>query len=403
MNIDIKVSTITLSTQFPNCLINLTNVGKYLQIDDVIIGIKYNYAKLNVLKGKYCTTVYKKSKIKCEEKINKNLFYNQVSIIVNNKGNHINVKLFGNGSLHLTGCKAVNEGEIVTHLLYNKLAQLRHVKDSVILAKDSNGVLLDKDNLVYSSDTRQIIGYNNLQNKYIYTIANKEYEIDKKTGLFISKKCETQRRRKLVDFSGNVVGYCTLDLLKNKKKFYKNNANICIDYQSSLIYYDNEFIIGRLLYEPESLITATKQIGLSVDVVEIEYECCPFSDMDYVIPSDIKVDINCMNVYFNIDMKINRQRFYERLLDMNYICKYNPESYSGIKLLYKFSKNIQSDKLGHCYCNAKCTCTNVTFLIFQSGNVIATGFRQENQIKQVTDNFIKICTMCEDTIRQKNI
>ena len=36
-----KISTITISTQLPHCQLNLTNIGKYLSIDDDIIGIKY--------------------------------------------------------------------------------------------------------------------------------------------------------------------------------------------------------------------------------------------------------------------------------------------------------------------------------------------------------------------------
>lgn len=402
--IDVKVSTITLSTQLPDCQINLTNVSKYLQIDETIIGIKYMFAKLNVLKGKYCTTVYKKSKVKCEEKINRNLFYNQVSIIVNNRGNHINVKLFGNGSLHLTGCKAVSEGEEVTRLLYDKLCELRNIKSSIILSKDSNGVLLDRDNLIYSSKTLQVIGFCSPQHPYSYTIANKEYEIDRKTGLFISKKLETQRRRRLLDFDGNTVGFCSLDLIKNKKKFYRKNANVWIDYQNSLIYYDNDVIIGHLVYSPESLTNTNNVVDSIDDVVEIEYDCSPFVNKTYVLDKDITVDINCINVYFNINMKINRQRFYERLLDMNYICKYNPESYSGIKLLYKISKsNDNYEDYGICHCNSQCTCTNITFLIFQSGNVIATGFKRENQVDFAANNFIEICEFFQEAIKQKSI
>ena len=64
MPLDVKISTITLSTKLPNCQLNLTNIGKYLDIDDEIIGIKYNYADLSIMKGKYSTTIYKKAKIK---------------------------------------------------------------------------------------------------------------------------------------------------------------------------------------------------------------------------------------------------------------------------------------------------------------------------------------------------
>ena len=109
-----------------------------------------------------------------------------------------------------------------------------------------------------------------------------------------------------------------------------------------------------------------------------------------------------MNVYFTIDYKINRQRFYERLIDMNYICKYKPESYSGIKMLYKIPLQEKTNlKPGLCPCTNKCTCINVTFLIFQSGNVIATGFKTNEQIQVVTDNFLKLCHDVKDSIKKR--
>ena len=76
MTLDIKISTITLSCKLPDCQLNLTNIGKYLEIDNDIIGIKYNYADLSIMKGKYSTTIYKKAKVKDTEKINKAFFFN---------------------------------------------------------------------------------------------------------------------------------------------------------------------------------------------------------------------------------------------------------------------------------------------------------------------------------------
>ena len=86
------------------------------------------------------------------------------------------------------------------------------------------------------------------------------------------------------------------------------------------------------------------QVWTIEDIQEIEYECNPFYNSDYTLTDDqlennIDLNVNCMNVYFTIDYKINRQRFYERLIQMNYICKYKPESYSGIKFLYKVPLN----------------------------------------------------------------
>ena len=184
---DVKISTITLSTKLHDCQLNLTNIGKYLDIDNDIIGIKYNYAGLSIMKGKYSTTIYKKAKTKDVNKINQKLFYNQISIIVNNNDNNVNVKLFANGSLHLTGCKNIDEGTEITKTIYQKLTTLKNKTDVILLTKDINGILLDNDNLVYSHTNKQIIGHK-LNKSNTYIINKKEYTIDYKTRMFISKK-----------------------------------------------------------------------------------------------------------------------------------------------------------------------------------------------------------------------
>jgi len=183
-NCEYKISTMTMSTQFPNCALNLANIGKYLDIDDNIIGIKYNHANLSVTKGMYSTTVYKKAKSKDRTKINPKLFYNQITLVVRNgesPSNQTNVKLFGNGSLHITGCKSERDGITVTELVYKKLDALRYKVDHVLLTKDINGVYLDRDNMIYSYNTKQIIG-NKVDKTYI--IHKREYEIDQKTEMF---------------------------------------------------------------------------------------------------------------------------------------------------------------------------------------------------------------------------
>ncbi len=410
---NIKISTITLSSQLPNCNLNLTNIGKYLDIDKEIIGIKYNYADLNVMKGKYSTTIYKKAKNKNVDKINKQLFYNQITIIYNNNGNNVNVKLFKNGSLHLTGCKSINEGVDITKTIYQKLTQLKNKKDIVLLTKDVNGVLLDNDNLIYSYINKQIIGYKiNKTNQYI--INKKEYTIDYKTRMFISKKFETQRRRFIYNLDGTYIGYSKIELLKNKNKFYKNNTNIYFDTSNDLIYHNNDNIIGKVTYDINYLFI--NNISSIPDIIEIDYNCNPFIDTDYKLDINnpnfkeyIDLNVNCINVYFNINFVINRQRFYEKLINLNYICKYKPESYSGIKLIYKLNltsnlileDNSENKIHGLCTCTSKCTCINITFLIFQSGNIIITGFKTIEQIQPITNNFMNLCKLLRNDIEKR--
>jgi TATA-box binding protein (TBP) (component of TFIID and TFIIIB) len=401
----VKISTITLSTKMPNCQLNLTNIGKYLDIDDIIIGLKYNYADLSIMKGKYSTTVYKKAKVKDSEKINKTLFYNQISIVVHNSGNDVNVKLFANGSLHLTGCKTIEEGVDVTRLVYQKLKSLVHKRDTILLTKDANDILLDKDNLIYTYTTKQIIGHCKTSESRRYIINKKEFVIDHKTGMFITDKMETQRRHFIHNLDGDHIGHTKIELLKNRHKFYKNNTNVYFDKENGLIYYNNESVIGKITYEiDDSKVTDTSSVN---DIIEIEYDCNPFLIKDYSLDIDnigdmIDLNVNCMNVYFTIDYKINRQRFYERLISMDYICKYKPESYSGIKLIYKIPLHENNDVIhGLCPCTNKCTCINITFLIFQSGNVIATGFKSNDQIRFATTKFFELCKSVKTNIQKR--
>lgn len=405
INMDVKISTITLSTKLHDCQLNLTNIGKYLDIDNDIIGIKYNYAGLSIMKGKYSTTIYKKAKTKDVNKINQKLFYNQISIIVNNNGNNVNVKLFGNGSLHLTGCKAICEGRIVTRKIYDKLKTLIDKKDIILLTKDINGVLLDKDKLVYSYSSNQIIGYCKDMEMKGYIIHNKDYIIDNKTNQFITEKMETQRRHFISNFNGECIGYTKIELMKNRHKFYKRNNNIFFDSDNGLIYYNNESIIGKVSYyiDKENIID-TLQFN---DIMEIDYDCNPFTNKKQEIfetleDHQIDLNVNCMNVYFNINYTINRQRFYERLISMNFICKYKPESYSGIKIVYKIPLyKTKCKSSGICPCTNKCTCINITFLVFQSGNVIATGFKNLEQVDEITQEFYKICELVKKDIKRR--
>lgn len=406
----VKISTITLSTHLPNCQLNLTNIGKYLDIDDEIIGLKYNYADISIMKGKYSTTIYKKAKVKNIEKINKKLFYNQVTIILKYDDRCVNVKLFGNGSLHLTGCKSIEDGEFVTKSIYTKLKTLSNRTLPILLTKDINNVLVDKDKLVYSYTNCKVIGYYKSTEKK-YVIHNKEFVIDTKTKMFTSDKMETKRRRFIYNLDGEYIGFSKIELLKNRNKFYKKNTNIHYDIPNGLIYHNHDNIIGKITYDiDQTKITDTEPLS---DIIEIDYNCNPFTiepDNNIIFnKTNIDLNVNCMNIYFTLNYKINRQRLYDKISESNYICKYKPESYSGIKMIYKIPcrltkmtlKESIKEPRGICVCSDKCTCTNITFLIFQSGNIIATGFKSQEQITLAVQDFLSLCDKFKKNIQKK--
>lgn len=398
-----KISTITISCCFPNCHFNLINIGRYLEIDDDIIGIKYKYGSMNIIKGGYITTVYKKAKVKDLKKINSKLFYNQISLIVKRDANALNVKVFGNGSLHITGCKLESDASYVVKLLYKKFNNMRNKTVKKEIFKDKNNVYIDQDNLVYTYEKGAIIGYK--RDDEVYVVNKKEYTIDKKTLMWISKDTGAKRTKQLLNFDGVHFGTMALVLFKNKSKFYNKNMNILLDWSDNLVYHNNEIIIGKLDYTFDKNLVLDTSAPLRK---EINYCCNPFMDPLYVLHLDlpnfekyIDLNINCMNIYFRLPFKLNRMRLYESFLRYNFLCKYKPESYSGVKVTMKIPLDELNIKkiTGFCNCDKFCTCKNITFLIFQSGNVIATGFKSFAQSNIVTKIFLNRIQQIQDDIK----
>lgn len=419
--IDYKVSTITMTMQLPNCQFNLNNIGRYLDIDDTILGIKYHYGNgESIIKGKYLTAIYKKSKSKNENKINKKLFYNQASLIIKHNidkenENIVNVKIFGNGSLHLTGVKNTLEGQQIVLILYEKLEKFKNTFSTILLTKDINGVYLDSSNNVYSTEltNKTTIGYK--LNSSIYVINKKEYYITNidinstQTMVFMSNKLEAKRTRNILNMDGKNIGYSKINLIRNKSKLYKNNSNIHFD--KNFIFYDgngSSTIIGNITYEinQETNQVATflnQKITNTSNLIEYSYNCNPFitepNQEKLLDINNLNMNVNTINIYFKLDFELNRQRLFNKLLELNYISEYTPEKYSGVKLTYKINQNYMND--GKCLCNNKCTCNNITFLIFQSGNIIVTGFKNINDITDILNTFKDIINKISTTIIKK--
>lgn len=407
-NKEVNVSTITICCKIPDCDLNLTNIGQYLAIDDQIIGIKYKYGTLNIMKGMYSTTSYKKSKGKKLDKINKKLFYNQISIIVHTGEKPINVKVFKNGSLHMTGCKSEMDAFKVVKILLAKFKILEQMPGhTVVLTQDEHGMLLDTNNLLYSQSEKQIIGYKVNTNSYI--IDKKEYYVNDDKHILIYGKQESQRKKEVLNFNGENIGYTQLELLHNRTKFYKKHCNIHYDYSSGLIYANNNLIIGKIKfsYDTNQIVKPDKYMC----VLEVNYKINPYKNKNADITLDYNtfkqvfdVNINCVNVYFNIGFKINRNKLYDYLINCSYLCKYRPESYSGIKLVYKLPILIDFINLVTlCHCTNKCYCRSLTFLIFQSGNVIATGFKSIEEVDKIVEHFLNVVCPLQTIIQQKQV
>ena len=136
----ISISTMCSSTKI-NTLINITNIEKYLQLDpNDILCVKTNISKKRSLLPEKI-----KNKRNKQEKVNLNSFYNQITVVVRvfsgpvidwNTEPKINLKLFKNGSIQMSGCKNLKNINIVLNKLLYKLKEIKaKVEDNKIVEK----------------------------------------------------------------------------------------------------------------------------------------------------------------------------------------------------------------------------------------------------------------------------
>lgn len=356
-----QTSTITLSSSINNTTYNLYEIAKNLKIDDIILGLKYNNNKYSFFKGLYQNSL--------------KTFNNQITLKVKYNDRIMNVKTFQNGSFQMTGCKKVEDGYFLTELLIEKFKNTYNNKEEII-TKIENGLIIDNKNNIYNN-SENFIGYYNNDN---YVINNKNYIYIKEKEIFINVR-RIKNQQEVLNKNGVIIGYISYNFIKNNKKFYSNNKGVLIDYINNKITY-------------------TKVGGLEKLLASIEYHELPRESFDKKEMKKITVKVSCINIHTEfcklIDLshdivKINREKLKDTLLEKGYNAIYNPEIYSGLKFIYKYP--IQKNKLtGKCNCCEKCTCRNISFLIFQSGKIIISNFKSIDEIDSVLSNFKEIIT-----------
>jgi len=141
----INVSTMCASCKL-NTRLNIPNIEQYLQLnqDDILI-VKKNKERIrSIMNLKNKPKRNKKNEIKLKD-TTKNHFYNQITVVVRvshgyvkdlDSVSKINIKLFKNGSVQMSGCKSINSINIVLNKLIERLKEVK--------AKIENGVIIEK-------------------------------------------------------------------------------------------------------------------------------------------------------------------------------------------------------------------------------------------------------------------
>lgn len=125
---DITIATITMTCKL-NVLFNVTNIAKYIDLKiSSIIGVQH---------GKSDDHTTNRSLVNgniANKKARKKAFYNQATLIVKTyKNDLINVKLFKNGSIQMTGCKSYSIGCDALKVVFEELKCVKAIPDYISL------------------------------------------------------------------------------------------------------------------------------------------------------------------------------------------------------------------------------------------------------------------------------
>lgn len=151
--IDMLPNALSISTMCASCklgtTLNIVNIEKYLELNiNDILCVKMNKERIRTLiPDKKKNKRDKKNKMLQQETEKKsNHFYNQITVIVRIGAGHvddleiepkINLKLFKNGSVQMSGCKSVKSINIVLNKLIYKLKMVK--------AKIEEGKIVEKN------------------------------------------------------------------------------------------------------------------------------------------------------------------------------------------------------------------------------------------------------------------
>jgi len=117
---NLKISTMTVTCRITT-LINIRNVGKYIDLEHGSIVYVDDGSEIRSL------IKYKQSNTK-----KKRNFFNQTTLIIDVKDKRrVNVKLFKNGAIQITGCKSSENFNDAIEILYKELTKKKFIHNKI--------------------------------------------------------------------------------------------------------------------------------------------------------------------------------------------------------------------------------------------------------------------------------
>ena len=239
---DVTISTMTISCHM-DTEFKISEIGKYIDLDpNTIVGCKYGTGNIRTV-----LIQKKRRRNKKKKEAKKVTFYNQTSILVkpSQEKNPINIKLFKNGSVQMTGVKSIRDCISALGILFKQLQRSKGImyKNEIKMvdfatSKDSLSIEKIKDFKICMINSGFKIGFK-LNRDSLYKILSQDESIKCKYDLdnhaCVDVKFFYKERKKISIFifeKGSIIitganncnhiqeayKYITSQLYKNYKK-----------------------------------------------------------------------------------------------------------------------------------------------------------------------------------------
>ena len=354
-----RVSTMTMITEF-TCSINLTVVDKYFEMDSKIISMVYGDKPV------------KSSSMK---KKNNRPFFNQATLIVRlDPLRKINIKIFSNGRIQMTGVKKKEEAMEALELILQKL----HITEgkvplSKLLLSQQITILLEK------------LGVDTLPDYYLR---------------FLPKppKKSAWHKYNQNQLSDAEIKAKQIEDEKKDRECHIDKFETQLDWKALIRSGIREKIERNI-----NIDRVVKDLIKLHDGEDIMFNAPAIEDKSRI--RILPLETVLINSDFNINFKIKRNILHSILRD-NYqiVSRYEPGIYPGVNNKYYWNENnLHTSTEGRCICKKTCDgkgdgrgegdCKKITIAAFQSGSVIITGAKN---MKHIEDAYRFINTVIQD-------
>ena len=376
------------------------------------------------------------------KKKKKNPFYNQATIIYEYWGfRSVNIKIFNNGKLQMTGIQSSEEAKLITQYLiqklketniylYTNLNQIKNLKNqeyAMYYNPKTTKYCYYRKNYIFKMGIDSILDYNEISELLgiSHDTESQQNELDNKN----NKNNKSNKKEYISNKINNWVSDNEIMAISNKisQKLAQlitlsnsKNSEIIQNMNNNIEQIDNQNKINDIksinikINEIQSVLKRMEKIlKIDKDIINdiIKNNKDKLEDIEFIknspdsiinLGNEINLNyflklsylkIELINSDFNTYFVINNTNLHHILTNKYKIFStYEPNDYPGVKSKYCWNKNNKSKSHeGRCMCEPACfslgkksVCTQITISVFQSGSIIITGAKS---IQQVEDTY----------------